>query len=145
VTVEGLHHAGLVVADLERSLGFYRDLLGIPVRASTDASSAEMAEVTGWVGARALIADLDLGDGRVLELIQRIEPDAPGPVPGTGHVAIAVDDVESAWRAVTDAGWPARSRPVTLRGAGPGWDGLTIVYVDDPDGNAVELVETPRT
>ena len=75
---------------------------------------------------------------------QRIERDAPRPAPGTGHVAIAVDDVESAWRAVTDAGWTARSRPVTLCDAGPGWDGLTIVYVDDPDGNAVELVETPR-
>jgi catechol 2,3-dioxygenase-like lactoylglutathione lyase family enzyme len=144
VTATGLHHAGLVVADLERALGFYHGLLGIPVRGRTEADSAELTEVTGWVGARALIADLELGDGRVLELIQRVEPHAPGPAAGTGHIALAVDDIDDAWRRVTGAGWRARSRPVTLRDAGPDWDGLTIVYVEDPDGNAVELVETPR-
>lgn len=145
MTATGLHHTGLVVADLERAVGFYHGLLGIPVRGRTEAGSAELTEVTGWVGARAVIADLELGDGRVLELIQRVEPGAPGPVAGTGHIALAVDDIEETWRRVTEAGWPARSRPVTLADAGPYWDGLTIVYVEDPDGNAVELVETPRS
>ena len=38
MTVTGLHHASLTVADLDRSLHFYRDLLGVPVREQVDAA-----------------------------------------------------------------------------------------------------------
>ncbi len=38
MTVTGLHHASITVADLDRSLHFYRDLLGVPVREQVDAA-----------------------------------------------------------------------------------------------------------
>jgi catechol 2,3-dioxygenase-like lactoylglutathione lyase family enzyme len=70
VRVGALHHTGLVVADLERSLRFYHDLLGIPVRERVEHVTPDVVAVGGWQGQQARIADLDLGDGRVLELIE---------------------------------------------------------------------------
>ena len=137
--VGALHHTGLVVADLERSLRFYHDLLGIPVREHVDEVTPDVVAVGGWHGQRARIADLDLGDGRVLELIELTG--GPPPSPGSFHVALEVDDVRAAWRLVTDAGFESRSEPVTLLDAGPYWTGSTVVYVTDPDGITVELVQ----
>jgi hypothetical protein len=42
---------------------------------------------------------------------------------------------------VTEAGHPARSEPVELTDAGPFWSGTTVVYVTDPDGVTIELVQ----
>ncbi len=139
--VTGLHHAGLVVADLDRSLRFYRDLLGIPLRELVEDGSPTMSKLTGWPDRVVRIADLELGGGRVLELIQRVEHPEAVPAPGTGHIALEVDDVDEAWRRVTDAGHAARSEPVELTDAGPFWSGATVVYVTDPDGVTVELVQ----
>jgi catechol 2,3-dioxygenase-like lactoylglutathione lyase family enzyme len=139
VRVTGLHHTGLVVSDLDRSLGFYRDLLGIPVRELVEDVSPEVVSAAGWKDQRARIADLDLGEGRVLELIERTG--GTGAASGSIHIALEVDDVREAWRRVTAAGYATRSEPVTLHDAGPYWSGATIVYVSDPDGTAIELVE----
>jgi glyoxylase I family protein len=141
VRVTGLHHAGLVVADLDRSLRFYRDLLGIPVRELVEDGSPTMRKLTGWPDRLVRIADLELGGGRVLELIQRVEHPEEPPTPGTDHIALEVDDVREAWRRLTAAGHVARSEPVTLTDAGPYWTGATVVYVTDPDGTTVELVQ----
>ena len=80
MTVTGLHHASLTVADLDRSLHFYRDLLGVrAVREQVDAAAETFAAVSGEGAQHVRIADLDLGDGRVLELIEdrRRWPAAP--------------------------------------------------------------------
>lgn len=137
--VLGLHHTGLRVSDLERSLGFYHELLGIPVRERVDDVGEEELRLAGWQGEQARIADLDLGEGRVLELIELIG--APAPAGHDMHVALEVDDVHEAYRRVTAAGYEARSDPVTLHDAGQHWTGATLVYVTDPDGTAVELVQ----
>jgi catechol 2,3-dioxygenase-like lactoylglutathione lyase family enzyme len=139
--VRGIDHVGVVVADLERSLRFYRDLLGIRVLQVVDDDSDQLREITGWSDQRVLIADLDLGDGRLLELIERPQAD-PRPEGDTGmHVAIVVDDIEAVWTRLTEAGVPTRSRPVTLHDAGPRWNGVAVAYVSDPDGVTVELVQ----
>ena len=49
MTVTGLHHASLTVADLDRSLHFYRDLLGVPVREQVDAAEETFTAVSGEV------------------------------------------------------------------------------------------------
>ena len=137
--VLGLHHTGLRVADLDRSLRFYHDLLGIPVRERVDGVGDEELRLAGWQGKSARIADLDLGEGRVLELIE-LESATPPPA-SEMHVALEVDDVREAYRLVTEAGYAARSEPITLHDAGPHWTGATLVYVTDPDGTAVELMQ----
>ena len=56
--IGGLHHVGITVSDLDRSLAFYRGLLGLHIEARAVDVAAE--DVTGIPGARVSIADLDL-------------------------------------------------------------------------------------
>jgi glyoxylase I family protein len=144
MTVTGLHHASLTVADLERSLRFYRDLLGVGVREQVDTAAATVTAVSGDSTRRVRIADLDLGDGRVLELIEDRDHDPPKTHAG-GHIALQVDDVRATYRGLIEAGVAARSEPVALGAeAGRHWAGCVVVWMTDPDGATVELVQVPE-
>jgi catechol 2,3-dioxygenase-like lactoylglutathione lyase family enzyme len=144
--IGGLHHVGITVSDLDRSLAFYRDLLGLHIEARVADVPAE--DVTGIAGARLSIADLDLPDGRLLELMQYTSGGGERLVqrtsnPGACHVAISVDDIDEICDRLERAGVTLRSRPVTLTDSGPRWDGSRVVYTVDPDGVTVELVQLP--
>jgi glyoxylase I family protein len=144
MTVRGLHHASLTVADLERSLRFYRDLLGIAVREQVDTAAATFTAVSGDATRRVRIADLDLGDGRVLELIEDRDHDPPKTHAG-GHIALQVDDVRATYERLVTAGIAARSEPQALGPeAGQHWAGCVVVWMIDPDGATVELVQVPE-
>jgi catechol 2,3-dioxygenase-like lactoylglutathione lyase family enzyme len=143
MTVTGLHHASLTVTDLERSLRFYRDLLGVSVREQVDTAAALVTAISGESTGRVRIADLDLGDGRVLELVEDRDHDPPETHAGS-HIAFEVDDVWATYRRLVDAGVTARSEPIVLGpDAGRHWDGCVVVWITDPDGATVELVQ-PR-
>lgn len=144
MTVTGLHHASLTVADLDRSLHFYRDLLGVPVREQVDAAAETFNAVAGEASEHVRIADLDLGDGRVLELIENRDGKAPPDHAGS-HIAFQVDDIVATHRRLVKAGVKARSKPQPLGPeAGRHWAGCIVVYLTDPDGATVELVQVPE-
>ncbi|HVQ59632.1 MAG TPA: VOC family protein [Solirubrobacterales bacterium] len=139
----GLDHAGVTCADLEASLRFYRDLLGIPMRARGE--NEVMA--AGHAGAKYAWADLELPDGRVVELLEPFErghePLPPGTErPGSAHTGLRVADIEAMLARLAEAGVEPLNPPVTLQEPGA-WHGSTIAYVRDPDGHAVELVQHP--
>ncbi len=146
-----LDHVGVTVSDLDRSLSFYRDLLGLPLRERGETRGPDLDALLGRAGARVETADLDAGDGRVLELVQYLS--GPGPVLeydgasiAAGHVAIAVDELETVLVGLRDAGVTVISdRPVRFVAPGSAWDGVQCVYVRDPDGAIVELVQRPRS
>lgn len=143
--VLGLDHVSVTVADLERSVAFYHDLLGIPVFGTGLEQSPSVAAVTGSGTARFRYADLDLGSGQILELLQYLEPKGtphrPSVYdPGSGHLAVRVDNLDTALGRLAGAGIRARSEPVDLSEP-EWWAGARVVYVSDPDGVAVELVE----
>ena len=145
MTVTGLHHASLTVADLDRSLRFYRDLLGVPVREQVDAAAETFSAVSGEAAAQVRIADLDLGDGRVLELIERGDGKARPEDAAGHHIAFQVDDIVATYRRLVKAGVKARSKPQSLGPeAGRHWAGCIVVYMTDPDGATVELVQVPE-
>jgi catechol 2,3-dioxygenase-like lactoylglutathione lyase family enzyme len=139
----GIDHAGLTCADLEASLRFYRDLLGIPVRARGE----NEVQAAGFAGAKYAYADLELPDGRVLELLEPFEPGheprTPGTQrPGSAHTGLRVDDIHAMLARLAEAGVEPLDPPATLQEPGA-WHGCTIAYVRDPDGHAVELVQHP--
>jgi catechol 2,3-dioxygenase-like lactoylglutathione lyase family enzyme len=142
-----LDHVGVAVGDLDRSLAFYRDLLGLRLRDRGEDGGDELAELTGFPGARIRWADLDAGAGRILELLEYVTPTAaPGAVgpnaPGVAHVGMAVPDLGAALGRLERAGVPIRSaRPVRLHGGE--WDGVRCLYASDPDGLTVELLQRP--
>lgn len=143
----GLDHVSVTTGDIERSLVFYRDLLGIPVLSVGELSGPEVVAITGVRDARMLTADLDLGRGQVLELIEYVGSERGVALtvdrPGAGHIGLAVEDVRRVHRRLLDAGAVVKSEPVKLTEPGD-WFGARCMTVLDPDGAAVELVERAR-
>jgi diaminopimelate decarboxylase len=144
--VGGLDHVSVSCSDLDRSLGFYSELLGIPVMQRGEADGEEVGAITG-VDADVRFADLDLGDGRVLELLQYVTDDArPSQArffdPGSGHLSLRVADAHAVHETLVAAGIEVRSEPIELDEPGY-WNGAKVFYSSDPDGVTVELIERP--
>lgn len=143
--VLGVDHVSVTVADLERSVRFYHDLLGIPVHGTGVEESASVTAVVGVDRARFRYADLDLGHGHILELLQYLSPKGTPHRsnvydPGSGHIAFRVDDLDAMLAKLKADGIQARSEPVDLEDPA-WWAGARVVYLTDPDGATVELVE----
>jgi catechol 2,3-dioxygenase-like lactoylglutathione lyase family enzyme len=147
VTVRGIDHAGITVASLEAALVFYRDLLGLEVTGQGEDSGRELDAISGLSGVRIRYAELDLGGGQLLELIE-FRPPAAGRLargprePGASHLALRVDDVDALYEQLVAAGVTVPGHPTTITAPGP-WEGARCVYVEDPDGRTVELVQRP--
>lgn len=144
-----LHHVGLTVSDLERSIAFYRGLIGLTVRERDEMTGGQLETVIGVAGSRVLLADLDFGNGLTLELMQYLAPagGAVHPRPtdaGHTHVGIEVKDIDSVYRRLLAAGASVRGEPTALVDAGPYWTGAKVLNVLDPDGITVELVQMPQ-
>ncbi len=141
----GLDHVAVTSGDLDRSLRFYVDLLGLPLRARGDGFGAAELEITGIDASEVRWADLELASGQVLELIEYVDPRGTpsrpeANDPGATHISLRVPDVEAAYERLRDTGVPVRSRPVTLTDPGA-WRGARCFYAADPDGVTVELIQ----
>jgi catechol 2,3-dioxygenase-like lactoylglutathione lyase family enzyme len=147
MTVRGIDHAGITVASLHTALGFYRDLLGLPVTGQGEDEGPELDAITGLSGIRIRYAELDLGGGQLLELVEIVTP-AGTPLaqrpcdPGATHLALRVDDLDALYQRLVAAGVTVPGQPTTITARGA-WNGARCVYVEDPDGRTVELVQRP--
>jgi catechol 2,3-dioxygenase-like lactoylglutathione lyase family enzyme len=141
-----LDHAGLTCADLTTSLGFYQDLLGLPLLDRGEGPG----RAAGITGARVAYAKLDAGHGQVIELLEYRHPRATAPAssalpvvtPGAVHVALRVADLDRLLEQLRHVGIrPLTAEPV-VTGAGAGDpNGARLVYVLDPDQHVIELVQ----
>jgi glyoxylase I family protein len=151
MNISRIDHVGITVSDLDRSLGFYRDLLGLRVIADSTVAEPEVAELLALDSVQLRIADLDSGDGRIVELIQYLQPkgrriEYKSSDPGTAHIAFTVDDLASVRERLAGAGATIVSRrPLTVDEPGGHFDGAICLYVRDPDGAILELVQRRRT
>ena len=148
--MRGLHHVGITVKDLDASLRFYHDLLGLPL--STEPSpwfeGPGLGPAVGVPGAALRQVCLRVGETN-LELLEYKSPpsETNGPLPsnnlGASHVAFLVDDIE-AKKAELEAQGVRFFSPVNVvdEGVLAGW---RWVYFADPDGYPLELVEIAYT
>jgi catechol 2,3-dioxygenase-like lactoylglutathione lyase family enzyme len=147
VSVRGIDHAGITVASVAAALTFYRDLLGLRVTDVGEDEGPELDAIIGLSGVRTRYADLDLGGGQLLEVIEYVTPEGT-PLeqrpcdPGASHLALRVDDVDGLWARLTAAGVAVAGAPTTITEPGA-WHGARCVYVEDPDGRSVELIQRP--
>ncbi len=147
IGARGVHHVSRSVGDMERSLAFYRDLLGFEVVLDTEMSGRMLELEVGLEGAHLRLVELAAGDGQtMLELLQYLSPvpaaDAglqPCDV-GAHHVAILVEDIAAAHRALATAGVVFTHAPQEVD-AGY-FRGHRTAYCFDPDGQIVELWQT---
>ncbi|MBZ6495915.1 VOC family protein [Natrinema longum] len=132
------HHVGITVSDLEETLAFYRDVLGLPVADRFGVGGEAFSDAVGVEGASADFAHLE-ADGTRIELVE-YEPEARGSPaaglnqPGATHVGLSVDDLE-AFADALPADVPTISGPRTTE------SGTTIMFLRDPEGNLIEVLE----
>src|SRR4051794_20161123 len=145
-----LHHTGYTVSDLDRSVAFYRDLMGLEVIAEQEKQGGYLAAIVGYPDAHVRMAHLRLPGGEhVIELFEYVTPDGfaadvePRNV-GASHLCFLVDDLDLAYSELLDAGVDTFvSPPVEVdTGINRGGKG---VYLRDPDGITIELFQPPRT
>lgn len=138
-------HVGLQVNDLDRSIAYYRDVIGLAEVERQLRRDPYLQSVTGYPGVELDIAVLiEPGSGVLLELLEyrgvrRTPVDPATANPGTGHVCFEVDDVDRIYARARAAGERAVSEPVTPT-SGRWADGRSV-YLLDPDGIRVELVQ----
>ncbi len=122
-----LLHTMLRVGDLDRSIAFYTQVLGMRELRRKD-----------YPDGRFTLAFVGYGDEAhhtVLELTYNWGVDHYDIGTGFGHIAIEVDDVHAACERMREAGGKI------IREAGPMNAGITIIaFLEDPDGYQIELI-----
>jgi catechol 2,3-dioxygenase-like lactoylglutathione lyase family enzyme len=148
--VLGADHTGITVSNLERSLAFWRDVLGFEPSHTAHQTGELAQEITGVQGAEIKLGVVKTPGGHKIELLQYLAPPErkqgghlrPCDV-GSVHVALIVDDLDAILNAIDASGWKAAGKPQTLQ-SGPN-AGKRVVYVRDPDGTIIEFMQQPRT
>jgi catechol 2,3-dioxygenase-like lactoylglutathione lyase family enzyme len=134
----GVHHTGITVSDLDRSVRFY-ERLGYREVERTEEDGAEVERGLGVSRASLNVAMLEAPRG-MLELIQYRQPDgSPEHLPNNGigaaHVCVEVEDVDAAFAELREEGIEFFSEPITHE------SGIRWVYAKDPDGITAELLQ----
>jgi len=118
----------LRVGNLERSLAFYTDVLGMQLLRRQDYPEGKFT--------LAFVGYQDEADGAVLELTHNWDTDQYDLGSGFGHVAIEVDDAYRTCELVKQRGGKV------TREAGPMKHGTTVIaFVEDPDGYKIEFIQ----
>jgi catechol 2,3-dioxygenase-like lactoylglutathione lyase family enzyme len=148
--VRSIFHVGFVVRDLDSSLRFYCEGLGLVMRHRQVQHNAYTASLVGYRDAAIEIAQLRLSDvepppsGHVLELICYEQPPSDEADPerstlGAGHLAFVVDDIFETAERLRSLGARLINEPVQIT------EGINVggwaVYLHDPDGVTLELLQ----
>jgi len=121
-------HTMLRVVDLDRSIKFYTEVLGMRLLRRTDYPDGKFT--------LAFVGYQDEHDGAVLELTFNWGVDHYELGTGYGHVALEVDDAYAACDEIRRRGG------TVTREAGPMKHGNTVIaFVQDPDGYKIELIQ----
>ncbi|OCQ52917.1 Lactoylglutathione lyase [Photorhabdus australis subsp. thailandensis] len=123
-----LLHTMIRVGDLQRSIDFYTEVLGMRL--------LRVSENTEYKYSLAFVGYADESEGAVIELTYNWGVDSYEMGNAFGHVALGVDDVAITCERIRKAGGNI------IREAGPVKGGTTIIaFVEDPDGYKIELIE----
>jgi len=148
--VVAVDSVGVTVADMDRSLAFYRDVLGFQPVSDLEVSGDEWERFQGVFGLRVRIVRLRLGD-ETLELTEYVAP-AGRPIPADArsndrwfqHVAIIVSDMDRAYKQLRDHRVVhASPAPQRLPDWNPAAGGIRAFYFKDPDGHPLEVLQFP--
>jgi catechol 2,3-dioxygenase-like lactoylglutathione lyase family enzyme len=137
-----MSHVGISVADLDRSIAFYRDMFGMePAMAIMPFGGQAFASVMGLPGASGRMCMIT-GGNVALELFEFAEPkprtqDTAYPVAdhGISHFGFEVENIDAVHDRLAAAGVVIHA-PVTTFASG-----MKATYARDPDGNVFEIME----
>ena len=141
-----MHHTGFVVSDLDVAARFYENVVGLTLIGRRERDGAPISQILGYENTRIKIAEFHYGNGEhgaghQLELIEYVHP--PGSDShikernsfGASHIAFEVDDIFEAYERLIANGAQKLNPPMEIV------EGKKGCYLQDPDGNWVELLE----
>jgi len=136
-------HTGLVVRDIERSIAFYCDVLGLEVWRRAVEEGNYIDNVVGIKNVRLEWAKLKAPDRSLVELLQYHSHPSAAPlenVPsnrvGCSHISFTVIDSEAIYQTLVEEGYDCNCAP-QLSSDGQ----VKVFYCHDPDGIILELVQ----
>ena len=141
--IHGIHHTAISTSNIERSLSFYRDLLGFTevFNLDWDVGTKKLDDITGLTDSSAKVVMLKAGNA-CIELFEFHTPTAktvnekrPVCDHGITHLCLQVTDIDGEYKRLSDAGMEFHCPPQEVG------DSLRATYGRDPDGNVVELLE----
>ena len=147
--VRATSHIAIGVSNMEESLKFYRDLLGMELIGRRPSVTADyVAQQTGYDNVELNVASFRISPTcrQTMEVVQYMNHTGQQAATetnrsGNSHLCLLVDDLKTAVRDLSTAGVVFQSDPVEIT-AGPNQGGL-VIYLKDPDGYTLELFQPP--
>jgi lactoylglutathione lyase len=145
-------HFSFTVSDIEQSILFYRDVLGMELVHTQEQANAYTRRLVGYEDAHLKVAQLRIKvgtpsrSGHMLELVEYVAPrgvkvDTRTKNTGTAHLAFEVDDIHAEYARMAGLGVRFRSEPVAIE-AGINKGGFTCYFLD-PDDITLEMMQPP--
>ena len=140
--IKETRHVGISVTNLERSLIFYRDILGFKIQRTMNEKGDFINKILSNSDVNVKTVKLSVNDGTTL--IELLEFKNPKPTIddinieniGASHVAFTVYEIDKFYKKLLEKGIKFNSEPQTSP------DGYAkVAFCEDPDGMPIELVE----
>jgi catechol 2,3-dioxygenase-like lactoylglutathione lyase family enzyme len=147
----GIDHTAIVVSDTDKSLAFYRGLLGLRVAGESENFGAEQEHLNQVFGARLRITALRAQKGPGIEFLEYIAPPGGRIIPENAqandlifwHTDLLVDEFDALASRLRDRGTrfvSARSARLPHNSSSP----CSSAIVRDPDGHALEFINCSK-
>ena len=149
--VKSVDSVGMTVADMDRSIDFFTEVLRFEKISDVEVHGAEYEKLQGVFGLRMRVVRLKLGE-EMIELTQYLAPEGR-PIPpdwrshdhGFQHIAIVVSDMDKAYQQlrrhkVRHASTGPQTIPLTNKAAA----GIRAFYFKDLDGHTLEIIYFPH-
>jgi catechol 2,3-dioxygenase-like lactoylglutathione lyase family enzyme len=142
----GVDHVGFTVSDLDRSVAWYTEFLGVGPSVRKRYDVDYIGRIVGYPGGRLEIAYFALPGGMILELLEYLEPrsgaiDMETSNAGNGHLCLITNDLPAEYERLQGKAAFRSPEPVAIE-EGP-YKGGAACYLRDPDGITIELLEEP--
>jgi catechol 2,3-dioxygenase-like lactoylglutathione lyase family enzyme len=139
--ITGVYHTSLTVTDLESSIRFYTEVMGMKFRWDSSQAGIEFKGpvadlVTGCPGTEQRVVYLNLGED-LLELIEYapmgkpLASDHKASDIGICHICFSTDNIQELYKKLLEVGMKIHCEPQNI---GFAW----VMYFRDPDGNILE-------
>ncbi len=146
--ISGVHHTCVIVSDMDKSLKFYRDILGMleEVNLKFDADPV-MMDLPGTKPKQHLVM-LSAGN-TIIELIQYIEPkgkpcDRKPCDTANMHICFQVEDINKTYEEIKAMGISFHRDPDFIDESGGALNGYGYVYFRGPDNEILEFIQVPE-
>ena len=140
--IKEVRHFGIVVSNLEKSLKFYRDLLGLKILTNMNESGEFIDNILSLNNVQVKTVKMEsMGGGTLIELLEYKSPISNSVNKkifdiGASHVAFTVNDIDEYYEILSNSGVTFNSSPQISSD-----NKVKVAFCYDPDNIPIELVQ----